>query len=165
MSKKTLQSLPCQSFASSVRPLLCSLCHFQGAGDYVHVQVTFIISGKFFDFSQIWYITQINFFTFQFLFQCDICPEIYFFLKQIFKIIFRERRREEEREGEKHQHVVASCTSPTGDLAVTPGMCPDQQLNWPPFCSQAGTQSTEPHQLGCCQIFNRKFFLPNYNEI
>ena len=45
-----------------------------------------------------------------------------------FKIsfIFRERGREVEREGEKHQCVVA----PTGDLAHIPGICPDWELNW-----------------------------------
>ena len=32
---------------------------------------------------------------------------------------FRERVREGEREGEKHQRVVASHTLPTGDLART----------------------------------------------
>ena len=37
---------------------------------------------------------------------------------------------------------------PTGDLAQNPGMCPDQELNWQPFGSQADTQSTEPHQPG-----------------
>ena len=62
--------------------------------------------------------------------------------------IFGERRREGEREGEKHQCVVASCMPPTGDLAHNPGMCPDWELNWWPFGSQAGTQSTEPHQSG-----------------
>ena len=49
----------------------------------------------------------------------------------LFKIlfIFRERRREGEREGEKHQYVVASHTPPTGDLACNPGMSPDWELN------------------------------------
>ena len=49
--------------------------------------------------------------------------------------------------GEKHQCVVASHTSPTGDPAHNPGMCPDWELNWQPFGSQAHTQSTELHQL------------------
>ena len=41
------------------------------------------------------------------------------FLKILFTYLFLERRREgeREREGEKHQCVVASCVSPTGDLA------------------------------------------------
>ena len=30
-----------------------------------------------------------------------------------------------EREGEKHQCVVASHKPPTGDLACNPGMCPE----------------------------------------
>ena len=39
--------------------------------------------------------------------------------------IFREREREGERKGGKHQCVVASYTPPTGDLERNPGMCPD----------------------------------------
>ena len=70
--------------------------------------------------------------------------------------ILRERGKEREREGEKHQYAVASCTPFTGDLAHNPDMCP-WDLNWWPFGSQAGTQSTEPHQPGpmnilICQI-------------
>ena len=44
------------------------------------------------------------------------------FFKDIF--IFRERGGEGEREGVKHQCVVACCVSPTGDVACNPGMCP-----------------------------------------
>ena len=51
--------------------------------------------------------------------------------------IFRQRGREGEREGEKHQCVDCN-----------PGMFPDQELNWRPFGSQASTQSTDPHQPG-----------------
>ena len=53
-----------------------------------------------------------------------------------------------EREGEKHQCVVASRTPPTGDPAHIPGMCPDWELNRQPFGLQARTQSTELHQPG-----------------
>ena len=60
--------------------------------------------------------------------------------------------REREREGEKHQCVVDSHGLPTGDLAPNPGMCPDWELNWPPFSWQASTQSTEPHQPGLYYI-------------
>ena len=49
------------------------------------------------------------------------------FLKILF--IFREMGREGEREGEKHQCVVASHEPPTGDLAQNPGMYPDWELN------------------------------------
>ena len=63
---------------------------------------------------------------------------------------FSKRGREGERERnihvwEKHPSV-ASCTPPTGDPAHNPGLCPDQESNQQPFGSQAGAQSTEPHQ-------------------
>ena len=54
-----------------------------------------------------------------------------YFLKVLF--IFRERGREGERKGGKHQCVVASHVAPTGDLAQNPGMCPDRESNWQPF--------------------------------
>ena len=41
----------------------------------------------------------------------------------------RERGREGERDGEKHQCVVASHSHPAGDLASNPGMCPDWESN------------------------------------
>ena len=63
-----------------------------------------------------------------------------------------ERGRQGEREGEKHQCVVASRTSTTADLACNPGMCPDWESNLRPLGSQAGTQSTEPHQPGIITI-------------
>ena len=66
--------------------------------------------------------------------------------------IFREKGKEGEREGEKHQCVIASQTPSTGNLAHNPGMCPDWELNWWPFGSQAHAQSTELHQPGL--IFN-----------
>ena len=49
----------------------------------------------------------------------------YFYFLKFYLLIFRERGREEEREGEKHQCVVVSHTAPTGGLARSPGMCPD----------------------------------------
>ena len=49
--------------------------------------------------------------------------------------IFREKGREEEREGEKHQCVVASCPPSTGDLALNPGLCPEWESNQQPFGS------------------------------
>ena len=69
--------------------------------------------------------------------------------------IFRERGREGEREGAKHQCVVASHAPATRDLACNPDMCPDWELNRRPSGSQAGAQSTEPHQpgLGCLWFF------------
>ena len=77
--------------------------------------------------------------------------------------IFRERGREGEREGEKHQSVVASHVPPTGDLAHNPGMCLDWESNQRPFGLQAGTQSTGSHQQrlnflksSACFIYSRK---------
>ena len=71
------------------------------------------------------------------------------FLKRLFIFIFRERGIE----GEKHRCardtlIIASRMPPTGDLALSPGMCPDLEQNQRPFGSQAGTQSTEPQQPG-----------------
>ena len=74
------------------------------------------------------------------------------FLKSFYLFAFRGRGKEEEREGEKHQCVVASHTPPTGGLAFNPGMCPDCESNQQPFGSQVGTQCTEPHQ-GCIIIY------------
>ena len=76
-----------------------------------------------------------------------------FFLKDF---IFRQSRREGEREGEKHQCVVACRMPSTGDLAFNPGMCPDWESNKQTFGSQAGTQSTEPKQPGHQYIFERQ---------
>ena len=72
----------------------------------------------------------------------------YNFLKIIYLFIFRERRREGERVGEKHQCVVASHVPQTGNLAHNPGMCPDWESNWCPFGFQAHAQSTAVHQPG-----------------
>ena len=47
-------------------------------------------------------------------------------------IYLLERRKKGEREGEKHQYVVASCVPPTGNLAHNPSMCPDWELNQQP---------------------------------
>ena len=51
------------------------------------------------------------------------------FFKRFYLFIFRQRGREGEREGEKHQCVIASRATPTGDLAHNPGMLPDWELN------------------------------------
>ena len=55
-----------------------------------------------------------------------------FFLR-FYLFTFRQKERVGEREGEKHQCVVASHESPTGDLACNPGMCPDWELNRRPL--------------------------------
>ena len=53
-----------------------------------------------------------------------------YIFKKILFVFFRESGKEAEREGEKHQCVVASHALPAGDLAGTPGICPDWELNW-----------------------------------
>ena len=50
---------------------------------------------------------------------------------------------------------------PTGDLARHVGMGLDWELNQERFGSQAGTQSTEPHQPG----HNYHFYLSNFVDI
>ena len=69
---------------------------------------------------------------------------LFIFKKVLFiYLFFREEEREAEREGEKHQCVVASGVPPAENLARNPCMCPDWELNWWPFGLQAGAQSTE----------------------
>ena len=51
-----------------------------------------------------------------------------FFISLKILFIFRERGREGEREGEKHQCVAASHAPPAGDLALNPGCAPSG--NW-----------------------------------
>ena len=68
------------------------------------------------------------------------------FLKKYF-IYFHKEGKGRRKRGEKYR-LVAFYTPPTGDLAHNPGMCPDWESNWQPLGSQAGTQSTEPHQPG-----------------
>ena len=77
-----------------------------------------------------------------------------FFKKNFYLFIFTGRGKEGEREGEKHQSVVASCAPATGDLDHNPGMCPDWESNWQPFDLQVGTQSVEPHQPGLQTTFD-----------
>ena len=65
-----------------------------------------------------------------------------------FIYLLLERGEVREREGEKHQCVVASHMLSTGDLPHNPGVFPDWESNWRPFGLQPGTQSTELHQPG-----------------
>ena len=68
--------------------------------------------------------------------------------------MFRQREREEKREGEKHQCVVASHVPPTKDLACNPGMCPDWELNQRPFDSKASAPSTSLTFVVCCFVYD-----------
>ena len=65
-------------------------------------------------------------------------------------VSFFKRFRQEKggRKGEKHPCVSGFHAPSAGDLAHNPGMCPDWESNQRLFGSQAGTQSTQPHQPG-----------------
>ena len=76
--------------------------------------------------------------------------DVFFFLRFH---LFLERGEGRGREGEKHQCMVAFHVLPTGDLARSPGLCPDWESNERPFASQSGAQSAEPRQPGL-QIFS-----------
>ena len=65
----------------------------------------------------------LSLFMFVFVFQWKII------FKRFNLFIFRDRGKEGEREGGKHQCVVASHVAPTGDQARNPGMCPDWESN------------------------------------
>ena len=69
-------------------------------------------------------------------------------MNHFLNVLFIFREGEGEREGEKHQCVVASHMARTEHLASSPGMCPDWESNQQPFGAQASTQSTELHQPG-----------------
>ena len=88
-----------------------------------------------------------------FLFMLCLLSETFFSSFKDFIYLFLEKGREGEREGEKHQCVVASRTPPTEDVAYNPGMCPDRELNQRSFGSQVGTQSTEAYQPGLKHSF------------
>ena len=69
--------------------------------------------------------------------------------------LFMERGEGRDKERERYISSVASHRSPSGDKAHNPSKCPDWELNQWPFISQAGTQSTEPHQPGLDCSFSK----------
>ena len=68
------------------------------------------------------------------------CTSSFYFFKGFYYFIFRERRREGEREGEKHQCVVAS-HAPDWGLACNQGMCQSRQGIKPGTLWSAGQHS------------------------
>ena len=56
------------------------------------------------------------------LYTKTLTAQIFF---RFYLFILRERGGEGEREGKKHQYVVASCVPPTGGLAHNPVLCPN----------------------------------------
>ena len=70
----------------------------------------------------------------------------------IFSFLRGERERNKD-VPEKHSHQLPLARPQLEDLAGRPGVCPDWELNWRPLSSQAGTQSTEPHQAALFASF------------
>ena len=72
-------------------------------------------------------------------------PSTLLFFLRFYLFIFRQRGREGEREGEKHQCMVASHTPLRGTWPTTQAcaLTGNQTSEWP-FDLQASTQSTEP---------------------
>ena len=58
--------------------------------------------------------------------------------------------------GERYINWLPLSHPQLGNLASNPGMRPDWESNLQPFGSQAGTQSTEPHQPGPNILFLMK---------
>ena len=54
-------------------------------------------------------------------------PRKGFFVSRFYSLIFRERRRKGEREGEKHpcDRETLPIAAPISDLPHNPGLCPD----------------------------------------
>ena len=71
--------------------------------------------------------------------------------------LFLDRREGWEKE-ERNISVWLPLMCPLlGTWPHNPGMCPDWELSQGPFSSQAGTQSTEPHQPGLYIVLKETF--------
>ena len=74
----------------------------------------------------------------------------FFFFLRCFLFLERGERRERNIEALEKHRSVTSLVPPSGDLAYSPGMCPDWELNQQPLDPQAGAQSTEPDTSQGC---------------
>ena len=80
--------------------------------------------------------------------------ELLLFIFLMFYLLFLERREGKEEERERNISVWLPLVCPLlGTWPTTQACALDWELNWQPFRSQAGTQSTEPHQPGPLPIF------------
>ena len=77
--------------------------------------------------------------------------------------LFLERGREGEREGEKHQCVVAFHMLPTGDLTYNPDMCSDWELNRHPLVPRLALNALSHTSQGCLWVFLMSFILHKLN--
>ena len=76
----------------------------------------------------------------------------FFFFKRFYLFIFRERGKEGEREGGKHQVQLLLAQPPQGTWPVTQAYA--CAWNPRPPGSQTSTQSNEPHQPGLFVLLN-----------
>ena len=76
-----------------------------------------------------------------------------YFKKKIAYLFILERGREGEREEEKHNVWLPPACPLLGTWPATQAYALDQEPNRWPLDFQAGTQSTEPHQLGLHMYF------------
>ena len=102
-------------------------------------------------------------------FVCLLLGFFFYFFKTFYLFIFRERGREGEREGKKHQCVVASHMAPTGDLPCNPGMYPDWKSNWQPFGSKPALNPLSYTSQGCFyflvwRIWNLQKYIELYSK-
>ena len=82
------------------------------------------------------------------------------FLFKDFIYLFLERGEGKEKERERNINVWLPLTHPLlGTWPAHPGRCPDWELNWRPFGSQACSESTELHDPGLI------FFLRKDNKL
>ena len=82
------------------------------------------------------------------------CLFLFLFFFKDFMYLFLETGEGKEKERERSISVWLPLTRPpSGTWPHSPGMCPDWESNQWPFVSQAGTQSTEPHQPGLLILF------------
>ena len=75
---------------------------------------------------------------------------IWVFFLRFYLFLVLDRGEGKEKERKRYINVwLPLKRPPLLGTAYNPGMCPNWDSNWRPFGSQAGTQSTEPHQPGC----------------
>ena len=77
----------------------------------------------------------------------------YFLKKRFYLFIFREGEGRENERGRNNGTTdvdwLPLASLQLGTWPTAQDMCPDWEPNGQPFDSQAGTQSTEPHQPEC----------------